>query len=266
MLYRPSEQTEHPNEKACEVCGEVKPLSAYPSHSSSWDGHRKLCTHCTASQNRAKPQKPQTPVQGNSTSRQYGNFANMTPQEVARWAFSALQRPSLRIVDTETTGRGPNWGGGEDEIVEICILDANGRALLNTLVQPYDTMHPDAAKKSGITDSMLEECAPFSAIADQVRNQLNGKDVVIYNADYDEPLIAAAFTACGQAVPTYEVRCAMLAYHTFSGRHARREKWAKLDVACRAEGITNQGNAHRALGDCLSTLALLLAGLHSPHG
>lgn len=190
------------------------------------------------------------------TGGRYGSFAEMTAEQVARWAWGALKRPTLRVLDTETTGRGPKWGGGVDELVEICIVDGNGVALFNSLVKPIGTMHPDATSKSGIADEMLATCAPFSAIAEQIRDHLNGKHVVIYNAEYDTKLIEATYKACGQATPVYQVRCAMLAYHKYSGRPAW-EKWARLEEACRAEGITPQGNAHRALGDCLSTLALL---------
>lgn len=191
----------------------------------------------------------------------YGRFANMTPEQVTVWARGALKRPTLRILDTETTGRGPRWGGGVDELVEICIIDANGTVLFNTLVKPKGTMHPDAAAKSGITDSMLMECVPFSAVAGQVHDALQGKDVVIFNVEYDTELIAAAFKACGQAAPTYEARCAMLAYHRFSGRQ-EWDRWVGLDAACREAGVTLQGSAHRALGDCLSTLALLRCIAH----
>lgn len=190
------------------------------------------------------------------TSGRYGSFADMPPERVGLWARSALKRPTLRILDTETTGRGPKWGGGVDELVEICIVDGNGIPLLNSLVKPKGTMHPDAAAKSGITDAMLTTCAPFSAVAEQVRDLLQGMDVVIFNAEYDTGLLAAAFKACGQAAPTYQVRCAMLAYHRFSGR-SEWDRWVGLDAACREAGVPPQGNAHRALGDCLSTLALL---------
>lgn len=190
------------------------------------------------------------------TSGRYGRFAAMTPEQVAAWARSALKRPTLRILDTETTGRGPRWGGGVDELVEICIVDANGVALFNKLVKPNGTMHPDASTKSGITDSMLTECVPFSAIAREVHHALEGKDVVIFNSEYDMELIATAFRACGQVAPTYTARCAMRAYHRFSGRQAR-DRWVGLDVACREAGVASEGAAHRALGDCLSTLALL---------
>ncbi len=245
------------------------PLSAYPRNTGSWNGHRRICLECAAAQKmqgaarkaEAKAIEAAKPVQAHvrdahMTIGRYGSFADMTPERVAGWARSALQRPTLRILDTETTGRGPRWGGGVDEIVEICIVDGNGAVLLNTLVKPMGTMHPDAAAKSGITDAMLAPCAPFSAVAGRVRDLLNGKAAVIFNADYDVPLIAAAFKACEQAAPTCQWRCAMLAYHTFSGRLAR-DKWVGLDVACQEAGISPQRDAHRALGDCLSTLALL---------
>jgi hypothetical protein len=47
---RPSEQTEHAHEKACETCGKVKPLSDFPRNNGSWDGHRKICEICSAAQ------------------------------------------------------------------------------------------------------------------------------------------------------------------------------------------------------------------------
>src|SRR5260370_20820368 len=265
---RPSDQTEHAREKACEVCGKLKPLSEFPRNNGSWDGHRKICLQCAAAHKvqgaarkaEVKAIEEAKPVQAHvrdahMTIGRYGSFADMTTEQVALWARGALQRPTLRILDTETTGRGPRWGGGVDELVEICIVDGNGAVLLNTLMKPKGTMHPDAAAKSGITDAMLATYAPFSAIAGQVREFLQGKDVVIYNAEYDTALIAAAFTSCGQVAPAYQSRCAMLAYHKFCGRPAW-ERWAKLDVACQAAAITPQGDAHRALGDCLSKLAL----------
>ncbi len=190
-----------------------------------------------------------------STRRQpYGSFADWSPEKVALWARGALARPDLRILDTETPGQA--WAGGTDEIVEICIIDREGTPLLNTLVWPEDgRMHPDAAAKSGITDELLAEAPCFSELAGQVAEQLQGKAVVIYNAAYDAPLLQEAFGSCGQAIPTYEVRCVMLAYHAFCGR-APSERWWGLERACRYEGIS-MTNVHRALGDCLATLALL---------
>ncbi|MFI5274603.1 MAG: exonuclease domain-containing protein [Ktedonobacterales bacterium] len=262
---RPSGQIEHPREKRCEICGETKPLSGYARNSGSWDGHRKVCLPCAATekakaaahkaQYKAIEQaKPLAGAQGDAhaATGRYGRFAEMTTEQVAVWARGALKRPTLRIVDTETTGHGGDWDGGVDEIVEICILDGNGAVLLNTLVMPRDTMNPDATAKSGITDAMLATCAPFSAIAEQVRKHLDGMDVVIYNAAFDTERIAEAFMDCGQAAPTYQSRCAMQAYKRISGRAT----WVSLEAACRGASIAPR-DVHRALGDCLSTLALL---------
>jgi hypothetical protein len=53
---RPEGQTEHPTEKVCPSCpgGELQPLSAFKVHTSSWDGHQKLCLQCAAAQGTAK--------------------------------------------------------------------------------------------------------------------------------------------------------------------------------------------------------------------
>src|SRR5258705_7228790 len=47
---RPSGQTEHAREKACEACGKLKSLTEYPRSNGSWDGHRKICLNCAAAQ------------------------------------------------------------------------------------------------------------------------------------------------------------------------------------------------------------------------
>jgi hypothetical protein len=44
---------------------------------------------------------------------------------------------------------------------------------------------------------------------------------------------------------------------SYAGRTSRIEAADSADAAAQAEGIMPQGDAHRALGDCLNTLALL---------
>lgn len=185
----------------------------------------------------------------------YGNFASMSPEFVARWARSALNLPQLLIVDTETTGHGPPWDDETAEIVELCIIDHTGAVLLNTLVKPHGQMHPTAAAKTGISQVQLAESPAFSTIADQVIRLLQGRSVVIYNAEFDNKLLHEEFERCGRATPIYEIRCAMLAYHAFR-RRRNSDRWVGLAKACSEEGITLT-HAHRALGDCQATLALL---------
>src|SRR5690348_952852 len=47
---RPPGQTEHAREKACGMCGVVKPLAQFPRSNGSWDGHRHACVQCVAAE------------------------------------------------------------------------------------------------------------------------------------------------------------------------------------------------------------------------
>lgn len=54
-------EAEHAREKACVVCHRAKPLSDFPVHLSSFDGHRRTCTVCLAAPPRAAfPLTPQS--------------------------------------------------------------------------------------------------------------------------------------------------------------------------------------------------------------
>lgn len=187
----------------------------------------------------------------------FGRFSTMTRAQVGAWARKALSLPDLVILDTETTGQ---WKNGRDEIAEICLIDKDGTPLLNTLVRPEGDIHPEAARISGITDGMVADAPRFHQIAQTIAHLVEGHGVVIYNAAYDTPLLQAEFQRCGMTLPTCEIRCAMLAYATYRqipGRRPGEFAWHKLTTACAYERIALSHTAHRALGDCLATLALL---------
>lgn len=188
----------------------------------------------------------------------YGNFSRVSRTYASSWAHTALALPKLVILDTETTGQ--SWHGGQDEIVEICVIDKAGTPLINTLVHPHGPIHPDAARVSGITDDLVAGAPSFDAVAEVLANILRGRGVIIYNASYDTPLLQIEFVRCDCAFPPCNVRCAMLAYAAYRqipGRQPGEYKRHKLTDACAHEGIVPSQKAHRALADCLATLDLL---------
>lgn len=187
----------------------------------------------------------------------YGRFGDMNRARVAAWARTALSMPNLVILGTETTGQ---WRNGHDEVVEICLINKDGIPLMNTLVRPDGTIHPEAARISGITDEMVAGAPRFQEVAPTIANLLSGRGVVIYHAAYDAPLLRAEFQRCGMALPLCEIRCLMLAYAAYRqmpGRRVGEHKWHRLVDALAFERIPPAHQAHRALGDCLATLELL---------
>lgn len=187
----------------------------------------------------------------------YGRFGTMSQSQIAAWARKALSMPNLAILDTETTGQ---WRTGNDEIVEICLIDREGVPLLNTLVRSSGSIHPEATRVSGITDEMLLNAPRFSELASTIAELVNERGIVIYNAGYDLPLLAKEFQRSGLSLPACEVRCAMLAYAAYRrvpGRRPGDFKWHSLTDACAYEHISGSYQAHRALGDCHATRDLL---------
>lgn len=180
-------------------------------------------------------------------------------RQAVRWSrFILTTKVPVVILDTETTGL------DDPEAVQIAVLSVTGQPLMNTLVKPayphkllkksktgksaYDIhgIHPDRlVAQRRFSDIGREELAPL----------VNGKIVVIYNADYDWPILLrnAAYYGYRNIFEPRAVHCAMKAYAGFYGEwnpSYRNHRWQKLPAA---QGV----KAHDALGDCLSTLKLI---------
>jgi DNA polymerase-3 subunit epsilon len=191
----------------------------------------------------------------------------MQRSAVSAWARQILDS-DIVVLDTETTGLWP-----EDEIVEIAVVDRNGKVLLNQRIQPLDPSRllkrdkrgTCAADIHGIRPHMLEREPRFPDIAPALQDLLFMKPVVIYNAEYDTRMLNQDYARHRLAPPLYHADCAMTRFAEYWGEwnHARGSyRWFKLEMACssmRIPAAQFSDHAHSALGDCLRTLALLKA-------
>ncbi|AVJ18298.1 MULTISPECIES: 3'-5' exonuclease [Serratia] len=185
----------------------------------------------------------------------------MTPQQSAKhW----LDKNFL-ILDTETTGL-----GDDAEIVEISIIDCAGNVLVDTLVKPSKPIPVEATKIHGITNEMVASAHSWPFVfVHQVAHIIAGREIVIYNADYDIRLIKQSCEITNMIgainIPSH---CAMLAYAEFYGQKGNRGgyKWQKLTNAAAQQGVIIEGTPHRALSDCLTTLGVIktMAGKSYP--
>jgi DNA polymerase III epsilon subunit-like protein len=138
-------------------------------------------------------------------------------------------------LDTETTGFSPARG---DAIVELAIVDAAGRTLIDTLIDPGRAIPWQSTQVHGITDAMVRGRPTLDQVMPRVLEIIAGELVVIYNANFDAPFFP------GQLRQSQGVRCAMARFADALGG-----RWRKLDVAARHVGHRWTGNAHRALAD-----------------
>jgi len=161
------------------------------------------------------------------------------------------------VIDVETTGI-----GGDAEVIEIAILDANGSTLLNTLVRPTQPIPAEATQLHRITDAMVANAPTWPEIALQYEAIIAGRTFVAYNAQFDERLISQTYQRYGMVVaPEVTTACAMLLYASWNGewvegRHGWQWRWIKLGEAARECGVLVEG-AHRALADTQMTLGVL---------
>ncbi|QZA80270.1 3'-5' exonuclease [Deefgea piscis] len=157
-------------------------------------------------------------------------------------------------LDTETTGLNRN---GEDEILEIGIIDQDGEIILHSLLRPTaHTVWPEAEAIHGITPVMVATAPTLKQITPRlIAALIECDELVIYNIEYDLTFLPSVvrhmlIDRC------ILLNCAMQHFAHFNGVwDAKRGnyKWQKLTVAAERFGHIWESQAHRALADCYAT-------------
>lgn len=165
-------------------------------------------------------------------------------------AMSELYSEDSIILDTETTGLSQS-----SEIIDICITDVMGNALLSTLVKPKRKMRADnkAVAVHGITNEMLADAPKWPEIHEQVADLLAGKNIIIYNAEFDSRLLEQTAVKYGLTLPEFKTECAMGLYGFWAGeknQYGNGFKRHKLLSAAERLGVEIDGQPHRAETDC----------------
>ncbi len=151
-------------------------------------------------------------------------------------------------LDTETTGLDTT-----DQVVDICIVDDNGRVLVDSLVKPKGTIPPEVTCIHGITDEMVENAPTWPEIWPQVERAMAGRRVAIYNADFDVRMMQQSHHkyCLPWQLDGATFFCIMKLYAQFHGEWNyvyASYRWQKLKAAGQQCRIALP-NAHRARAD-----------------
>ncbi len=168
--------------------------------------------------------------------------------EMAKRAAELLEQGFV-VIDFETTGFPSD---PTTRIVEVAVMDHRGGVLLNTLVNPQRHIPSSAARVHGIRDRDVVNAPTFAEVYPMLADLIVNTRAVAYNYTFERAMLSLVCDQCGLPPPTVDWRCAMRAYQSFRGLRG----FKSLSDACMAEGITI-ADAHRALGDCKMTLALI---------
>lgn len=171
-----------------------------------------------------------------------------------------LERTDVLILDTETTGLGP-----EAEIIEIAVIDSTGAVLLDTVCLPQNDIPKAASDIHGLTYRRLKRLGaqPWPRIHEEVITVLQGASLVLgWNVSFDRRILQQTANRHGLRMSKVSWRDLLADYRAMrpKGRH-------RLGDAARREHVAGNGSAHRALTDCQTVLAVMRAvvGRQSDH-
>lgn len=164
-------------------------------------------------------------------------------------------------LDTETTGLFASQGA---EMLEIAIVEENGQVLLDSFVKPkIATEWPEAMAINKITPAMVANAPTVDELADQIIDAVVGRDVYIWNADFDNQFVGFALEYANRVI------CAMHEfgrYIEFTQPHnVSHNGRYKLEYTANDLGVEIEGRPHRALTDVLTTIHVRQAWLSGAH-
>lgn len=175
--------------------------------------------------------------------------------EVRDWADLPLDRLSVTVIDTETTGLDPDQG---DEIIAVgAVRIVNGRILrqeiFDSFVRPRQLISESARAVHGISQDMLRAEALIEDVLPRLHRFVEDTVIVGHNIAFDMRFFAAAGPRCGVSfanpvLDTLLLECAI---------NANQED-KSLEAIAQRLGLSVTGR-HTALGDALSTAEIFIA-------
>jgi DNA polymerase III subunit epsilon len=167
--------------------------------------------------------------------------------EAIAWASTLTFNDNWCILDTETTGV-------DDcaEIIQLGIIDSSKIVLLNTLIQPFNPISPEATRVNGLTLDYLNDAPTWNEIQpvmDEVLSRHKISLILTYNRAFDQRLYRQSCRIAGTQPSVYDWDCIMIPYSKFIG------KW---DYEHRSYAYPKLPNArHGAIEDCFAAYEVL---------
>lgn len=185
----------------------------------------------------------------------------MTGRNNAITTARSLIAANPLFLDTETTGL-----DGSAEIVEIAIVDVEGRTIYQSLIRPTRArITAEARAVHHITDQELVSAPSWTMVYPVLDKLTRNQTIIAYNADFDSRLIRQTANATirvdqrANLTLNVSIHCAMKLYSHYHGEwddFRQTYRWQRLDVAIQQCGINAPQQDHRATGD--ANLARLL--------
>jgi DNA polymerase III subunit epsilon len=157
------------------------------------------------------------------------------------------------VLDTETTGLNPRTG---DRIIEVGCVEIFNRKLTGNNFHRYINPERDSDEAAlavhGLTTEFLSDKPRFHEIAAELRDFVQGAEIIIHNAPFDLAFLNHEFERMG--LPPFVEHCASVIDTLVHAKELHPGKRNSLDALCDRYGISN---AHRKLHGALLDSELL---------
>lgn len=171
------------------------------------------------------------------------------------WQNLPLDRLSVTVLDTETTGLDPDQG---DEIIAIgAVRVVNGRILrqesFDSFVRPRRAISERARSVHGISEDMLRGEPPIEDVLPRLHRFVEDTVIVGHNVAFDMRFFAAAGSRCNVAFSNPVLDTLLLEFAINANQQDK-----SLEGIAQRLGLSVTGR-HTALGDALSTAEIFIA-------
>lgn len=157
------------------------------------------------------------------------------------------------VLDTETTGLNPRTG---DRVIEVGCVEIFNRKLtgnnFHRYINPERESDEAALAVHGLTTEFLSDKPKFHEIAEELREFVQGAEVIIHNAPFDLGFLNHEFTRIG--LPPFVEHCNGVIDTLVHAKELHPGKRNSLDALCDRYEISN---AHRKLHGALLDSELL---------
>jgi len=157
------------------------------------------------------------------------------------------------VLDTETTGLNPRTG---DRVIEIGCVELVNRTLtgnnFHRYINPERESDEAALAVHGLTTEFLSDKPKFHEIAEELRDYIQGAEVIIHNAPFDLGFLNHEFQRLG--MPPFVQHCGGVIDTLVNAKEMHPGKRNSLDALCDRYGVSN---AHRKLHGALLDSELL---------
>lgn len=157
----------------------------------------------------------------------------------------------ILVFDTETTGLNPF---GNDEILQIAIINGNGEELFNSYIKPDNRKTwSKAAEINGITPRMVKDAPHFSDVEEEIKSIFNNAELIVgYNVEFDIRFINAYGIKIKKDTNIFDVMQEYSVARGAKNSYYGDYQWCKLEQCAR--DYKYKFEAHNALEDAKATL------------